>query len=312
MKTSDKTEALYAALAKALGQMTNPALDSVNPFYKSRYASLAGVRNVVVPVLAASGIGVMQTLTTEEHGVRCVTRFLHTSGEWTETDGFVVPVARGDAPAAVAAGTYARRVDLAAACCVVGDTDDDGQEAAKHPPTHAAKATAAAAQAFNPDKPWLDMIAAAASPEALEAVGAQMKAAGYRPSAVVAAVGKARRATLTHNAAIDDALGEALSPDEAGAVKGKATSPSQPPAGATNPSLKAMIEQAAPRTAAQCVLIAKEMLPRLGAARWAELVKAQGGEVETKDLGLGLDALRILAADLLDAVRALDPKRAIA
>lgn len=134
MKTSESVAAIAKALAKALSAMKNPSLDSVNPHYRSKYASLAGVRNVVVPVLGEHGIGVMQSLSTKEGGVCCTTRLIHESGEWVETDGFTVPVGQGNAQAACAAATYARRFDLQAACGVVGDDDDDGNTAAAHPP----------------------------------------------------------------------------------------------------------------------------------------------------------------------------------
>ena len=44
--------AIAKALAAAQAEMSNPSFDSQNPHFKSRFASLASVRNAVVPVLA--------------------------------------------------------------------------------------------------------------------------------------------------------------------------------------------------------------------------------------------------------------------
>jgi len=55
MKKSENICDLAFALAKAQSEMQNPQFDSKNPHFKSSYASLASVRNAVVPVLARNG-----------------------------------------------------------------------------------------------------------------------------------------------------------------------------------------------------------------------------------------------------------------
>ena len=60
MKTSEQTDKIDAALAKAQAEMTNPVYDSTNPHFKSKYASLAGVRNAIIPVFAKHGVACVQ------------------------------------------------------------------------------------------------------------------------------------------------------------------------------------------------------------------------------------------------------------
>jgi len=48
MRTSHSITTIAPRLAKALSALKNPAFDSKNPHFQSKYASLAGVRNAIV------------------------------------------------------------------------------------------------------------------------------------------------------------------------------------------------------------------------------------------------------------------------
>lgn len=119
---------LQKAIADAQAEMHNPAFDKDNPYFKSKFASLAAVRNAVVPVLAKHGVSVFQDLTDAEGGVACTT-ILAGFGVEMRFGPFTIPAAKRDAHGYAAAGTYAKRVHLQAVLCVVGDEDDDGNEA---------------------------------------------------------------------------------------------------------------------------------------------------------------------------------------
>lgn len=142
MKRSDTIKELAAALAKAQATLKNPAFDAKNPHFKSNYASLASVRNTVVPAFAAVGLGVMQDLVTVEGGVKCVTLITHASGEWIETEGLTVPADKQNAHGFGSASTYAKRFALMAVAGVVGDDDDDGNAAVESAPKAAPKPVA--------------------------------------------------------------------------------------------------------------------------------------------------------------------------
>lgn len=124
MKTSEQTDKIDAALAKAQAEMTNPVYDSTNPHFKSKYASLAGVRNAIIPVFAKHGVACVQELVHHDNKIGCATRLSH-AGQWIEFEPFFVPTGKNDAQGFGSASTYARRYSLQAVAGVSGDEDDD-------------------------------------------------------------------------------------------------------------------------------------------------------------------------------------------
>ena len=126
MNHSDQINELAAALAKAQAELRNPVFDSQNPHFKSKFASLAQVRDTITPTLAKHGLSVTQLATNDEQGRPSVeTVLLHSSGQWIAST-LAVPVGKADAHGAGSAITYARRYSLMAIVNVVGDQDDDG------------------------------------------------------------------------------------------------------------------------------------------------------------------------------------------
>lgn len=120
---------LAAALSKAQMELKNPVMDKNNPYFNSKYASLASVRDSVIPVLAKHGIAVVQLLSNNAAGeISCTTKLIHTSGESIEST-LSLPSAKKDAQSMGSASTYARRYSLQAIAGVVGDEDDDGHAA---------------------------------------------------------------------------------------------------------------------------------------------------------------------------------------
>jgi hypothetical protein len=130
---------LAKALAAAQGEMKNPPLDGENPHFKSRFATLAGVRDTVLPVLSRHGLSVIQSAGSGERGPTLTTLLLHTSGQWVETDALCLPAVKQDPQSFGSALTYGRRYSLMALAGVVGDDDDDGQAASKPAPAKAGK-----------------------------------------------------------------------------------------------------------------------------------------------------------------------------
>ena len=133
MNRSDSIAALAAALAAAQAELRNPVFDSQNPHFKSRFASLATVRDAITPTLSRHGLSVMQLATNDADGRPCVETILaHASGEWVSST-LTVPAGKNDAHGAGSAITYARRYALMAIVNVVGDEDDDGNGAVQQP-----------------------------------------------------------------------------------------------------------------------------------------------------------------------------------
>lgn len=131
MNRSESIGNLGKALAKAQTQLTNVKVDSQNPHFKSRYASLTAVNETVLPILSANGIAVLQGVSSPD--VKCVgvsTTFIHgESGEWW-TEELFLPPTKVDPQGFGSAITYGRRYLLMAMAGVATD-DDDANEASK-------------------------------------------------------------------------------------------------------------------------------------------------------------------------------------
>jgi hypothetical protein len=117
---------LVEALANAQSEMRNPAFDKVNPHFKSKFASLAAVRDAVVPVLARHGVAMTQTYDLCD-GEQVLLTTLYKGGE-TIVSAVPLPAYQQSQQWA-SATTYIRRVSLMAIAGVCGDEDDDAEEA---------------------------------------------------------------------------------------------------------------------------------------------------------------------------------------
>jgi hypothetical protein len=127
----DNINDLAAALAKAQAEMSNPKFDSQNPHFKNKFASLAAVRNAIVPAFSKNGLSLLQNLVTTAEGVACETIILHSSGQSLKLGPLLMPAMKHDAQGLGSAATYARRYSLLAAAGVVGEEDDDAEAAVK-------------------------------------------------------------------------------------------------------------------------------------------------------------------------------------
>lgn len=128
MNQSENINELAKALSLAQGEMQAAIKDSINPFFKSKYADLGSVWDAARPVLSKNGLCVMQT--TEIVGDRIVmtTMLAHTSGQWIKSYLPLNP-SKNDSQGVGAAITYLRRYSLSALVGVVCDDEDDGETA---------------------------------------------------------------------------------------------------------------------------------------------------------------------------------------
>ncbi len=124
-----------ATLAEALvafhGEAPVIVKDSVNPHFKSKFASLDAIMASVRPVLTRHGLAISQHPTALESGMPALrTILLHTSGDKYQD---IMPLAV-DKPGPQALGsalTYARRYAVLAVLGLVADEDDDANTAQK-------------------------------------------------------------------------------------------------------------------------------------------------------------------------------------
>lgn len=128
MQRSEQINELATALAKAQGMMRNAELDRVNPFFKSKYATLASVWDAIRVPLSENGLSIAQAVTQESERMYLETVMMHTSGQYIISQYPILP-AKNDPQGIGVALTYARRYSLAPMVGITADEDDDGNGA---------------------------------------------------------------------------------------------------------------------------------------------------------------------------------------
>ena len=131
---SDTIGKIAGALAKAQAEMTMVEAKSTNPFFNSKYASLASVLETAMPALNKNEIALVQgnRWDQNDNGFYITSMLMHSSGEWIKSE-IRMPVAKKDAHGIGAATTYGRRY-LLSAMVGIAQADDDGNGAIQQAP----------------------------------------------------------------------------------------------------------------------------------------------------------------------------------
>lgn len=133
MKHSDTIGKLAEALSQAQGEFQPAEFDSVNPHYKSRYASLTAIMAAIRAPMAKHGLSLSCGYDVNPDGSSSVTGLLmHASGEWISCSTQLI-LQKQDMQGLGSATTYARRYIVSALLGIVSDEDDDGEAATKPP-----------------------------------------------------------------------------------------------------------------------------------------------------------------------------------
>ena len=139
MKMSENVKELAEALSKFQGEVTNPKNTAKNPQFNSRYAPLQDILALTRPLLSKQGLSVLQNTTGDLENVTISTMLLHSSGQFMETEPFILKgeqTARGGAKVLNVQGagsmiTYIRRYQITAILGLASEDDDDGNHASK-------------------------------------------------------------------------------------------------------------------------------------------------------------------------------------
>jgi hypothetical protein len=132
-QTSEQTDALDSALAKAQSEIQKAHKDSVNPHFRSKFADLGSCWEACRDALTKNGISVTQWPTGGAEGVMFMMTRLAKDGQWIRSRS-AWPLSKMDCQGVGSALSYARRYTLCAAVGIVADDDDDGHAASKSRP----------------------------------------------------------------------------------------------------------------------------------------------------------------------------------
>lgn len=129
MKTSETISEIAKALHKFHSEVGKIKKGSNNPFFKSKYAALPDILDVISEPMNKAELMIVQ-FPADNWGL--TTRLLHTSGEYFEETYHMTPVKQTpqDAGSVI---TYQRRYAIGAILNLNIDEDDDGNKASQDP-----------------------------------------------------------------------------------------------------------------------------------------------------------------------------------
>lgn len=124
MEKSQSIKNIATALRDFQAQVETIKKTETNPFFKSKYASLADILNVIRQPLADNGLSFVQF----PKGKYCLdTMLMHVSGEWM-SESYEMQPTKNDPQGAGSVITYQRRYALGAVLGLNIDEDNDGNE----------------------------------------------------------------------------------------------------------------------------------------------------------------------------------------
>lgn len=137
MKTSETIIEVNKALVGFHNDIKQPLKDKANPFFKSKYVPLENIAEVIDEVAPKHGLAYLQEAYTTDTGqTGVVTRLVHESGEYYETEPLVLNADKNNAQGQGSVITYARRYQLASLFGITSDEDDDGNKASENAPSY--------------------------------------------------------------------------------------------------------------------------------------------------------------------------------
>ena len=122
-------DTIFSRFVNARAAVKNPPLDSTNPHFRNRYASLSATLSEVNAACVRNGIAYVQTLREAGEGYNLTSFIIDGEGNRLELSQF--PVSHVPNPQNFGSEmTYKKRQQAQADWGIVGDEDDDGEAAA--------------------------------------------------------------------------------------------------------------------------------------------------------------------------------------
>lgn len=126
MNKSESIAKIAPALLKAQRKMGAATKGAANPYFKSKYADLGAVMEVVKDPLNDEGITILQPTYSKDGSHYVETILMHETGEFIASDALKLELNKTDMQQLGSAITYARRYTLQSLLSIPAE-DDDGE-----------------------------------------------------------------------------------------------------------------------------------------------------------------------------------------
>jgi hypothetical protein len=123
---------IHKALAKAQSEFPLIRKTDNNPFFKSKYAGLPSILEVIMPVLQKNNLYLVQYPISEGDRIGIKTEIIHVESGDSISGQFTVALQKNDPQGAGSALTYCRRYALVSMLGINVDEDDDANHASGH------------------------------------------------------------------------------------------------------------------------------------------------------------------------------------
>ena len=149
MEKSESIKNIAIAMNQAQSVMGGAHKGANNPFFKSKYADLGAVIEVVREPFFDNGLSYIQFPIEDNGRIGVETILMHVSGEWI-SNSFTVQLSKQDAQGAGSAITYCKRYGLQAVAGIPSE-DDDGNSASPQ-----GNVNKSAQKPVDDNKPWYE------------------------------------------------------------------------------------------------------------------------------------------------------------
>jgi hypothetical protein len=129
MHCSETIGKISAALQAFQASVGNIPKTATNPHFKSKFAPLDEIVAVINQKGPEHGLSHVQSVGS----IGVITRVMHESGEWIESDPLALSATKADPQGEASAITYARRYQLPAMYGLATEEDDDANRASVQP-----------------------------------------------------------------------------------------------------------------------------------------------------------------------------------
>jgi len=135
LQFTTENKLILIALIKCQSELKSITFDAINPHFKAKYLTLAGIQDFTRQILFNNDLAVIQSIEFDEQKSFVQTCLVHSSGQMISFNSPLI-IGKNDMQGLGSAITYAKRYALSSLLSISGDDeDDDANLAVKQKPS---------------------------------------------------------------------------------------------------------------------------------------------------------------------------------